>query len=289
MQEKPMSITPNTPKDWIDLTGKVAHITGAGNGIGAAIAQALAMAGAQVMVSDIKLADAEASAAKINEAGRQAGTVAKAMALDVSNREDVDAAISETAATLGSLDILANNAGLYNGFGGPVRDITDEKWRALWSVNVDGVFYCCRAAASAMVEAGNGGRIINISSTQAMTPGVGVTYDGSKAAVLQITKALALELAPHNINVNALAPGPTWVQDGAPPPLSAGLAGARTVEASESKQPLADAVSNRIARLPKGHWGDPMEQGKAAVFLASEMSSFVTGIYLPVDGGWLVL
>ena len=277
-----MNITPSTPAEWIDLSGKAAHVTGAGNGIGAAIAQALAMAGAQVMVSDLNLETAEATAAEIVAAGGQA----QAMALDVSQRDQVDAAMAHSVSTLGSLDILVNNAGLYNGFGGPVREITDEQWRALWSVNVDGVFYCSRAAAGVMIDAGHGGRIINISSTQAVTPGVGVTYDGSKAAVLQITKALALELAPHNINVNALAPGPTWVREGDPPPISGGLNGNGPPPTGE---PLADTVANRIQRLPSGHWGDPMEQGKAAVFLASSMSSFVTGIYLPVDGGWLVL
>ena len=98
----------------------------------------------------------------------------------------------------------------------------------------------------------------------------------------QITKALALELAPHRINVNTLAPGPTWVQSGEPPPVDGH-------PPPPTGDPLADTVADRIARLPAGHWGDPMEQGKAAVFLASAMSDFVTGAYLPVDGGWLVL
>ncbi len=133
-----------------------------------------------------------------------------------------------------------------------------------------------------MIEAGNGGRIINIASTQAVSPGVGVTYDGSKAAVTQMTKALALELAPHRINVNALAPGPTWTREGDPPPTGG-------QPPPPTGNPLADTVADRIARLPAGHWGDPMEQGKAAVFLASSLSDFVTGIYLPVDGGWLTL
>ena len=264
------------PSEWIDLSERTAHVTGGAKGIGAAIAHALAAAGARVMISDVDLGAAQAQAEKIG---------AKAMPLDVSDAQAVNQAMLDTQREFGSLDILVNNAGLYREYGGPVRDITDEMWRKLWSVNVDGVFYCARAAANIMIEQGHGGRIINISSTQAVTPGVGVTYDGSKAAVAQITKALALELAPHKINVNALAPGPTWVQEGPPPPLT----GSASNGPPPTGEPLADTVADRIARLPAGHWGDPMEQGKAAVFLASSMSDFITGIYLPCDGGWLTL
>ncbi len=259
--------------DWIDLSGKVAHVTGGGKGIGRGIATALSMAGAEVMVSDINPDSAVETAREIDGAS---------MALDVSDRGAVDAALDQTVSELGGLDILVNNAGLYLGYGGPIQQITDEMWRELWAVNVDGVFYCCRASATVMKDQGRGGRIINIASTQTVTPGVGVTYDGSKAAVAQITKALALELAPHGINVNALAPGPTWVNEGDPPPVDAQIP-------RKTGDPLADTVADRISRLPLGHWGDPMEQGKAAVFLASDMSAFVTGIYLPVDGGWLTL
>ncbi len=263
----------NQAAQWLDLTGKVAHVTGGARGIGAGICRALAMAGAKVMVSDLKLAGAQEIATEI---------AGEAMELDVSDRAAVDHAMQETKRRLGALDILVNNAGVYIGYGGPVREITDAMWRTLWSVNVDGVFYCCRAAATIMIDQGRGGRIINVSSTQAVSPGVGVTYDGSKAAVAQITKALALELAQHRINVNALAPGPTWVREGAAP-LMSGQPPNRT------GNPLADTIADRIARLPMGHWGDPIEQGKAVVFLASSMSDFVTGIYLPVDGGWLTL
>lgn len=261
------------PATWIDLSGKVAHVTGAAKGIGRGIATALAAAGARVMVSDVDIDGARQTANSIG------GT---AMQLDVTDRPAVDAAMAATVAQLGGLHILVNNAGVYQAFGGPVGEISDEMWRTLWSVNVDGVFFACRAAAAIMIEQGDGGRIINISSTQAVSPGVGVTYDGSKAAVAQITRALALELAPHHINVNALAPGPTWVNDGPPPAVSG-------TPPPPTGNPLADTVADRIARLPAGHWGDPIEQGKAALFLASDMSSFVTGIYLPCDGGWLTL
>ena len=133
--------------DWIDLSGKTAHVTGAGRGIGAGIARALAAAGASVVASDI---DAAAAARVADEIG------GVSMALDVSDREAVDAALAETVERLGSLDIMVNNAGVYDGYGGSVCDITDEMWRGLWSVNVDGLFYCCRAAARLMIEAGRG-------------------------------------------------------------------------------------------------------------------------------------
>ena len=263
----------NAAAHWIDLRGRVAHVTGGARGIGRGIATALSMAGARVMISDVDLAGAEQTATEIE---------GEAMHLDVTDSAAVNVAMAETRSQLGRLDILVNNAGVYQGFGGPVGEIDDEMWKTLWSVNVDGVFYCCRAASQIMIDQGEGGRIINISSTQAITPGVGVTYDGSKAAVAQMTKTLALELAPHRINVNALAPGPTWVRPGEPP----ATAGAPP---NWSGEPLADTVADRIARLPSGHWADPIEQGKAAVFLASELSSFVTGVYLPCDGCWLTL
>ena len=134
---------------WINLSGKVAHVTGGAKGIGKGIATALAMAGARVMISDVNLEGAKAVAAEIGGA---------AMALDVTDRAAVDEAMSRTAQELGSLDILVNNAGVYIGYGGPVEQITDEMWKTLWSVNVDGVFYCCRAAATIMKAQGNGRR-----------------------------------------------------------------------------------------------------------------------------------
>ncbi|MCC6381289.1 MAG: SDR family oxidoreductase [Dehalococcoidia bacterium] len=258
--------------DWLDLTGKVAFVTGSGHGIGAGIAEALSAAGAKVIVSDINEEVGSATASRLG---------APNIPLDVTDREAVDRTLARVASEFGALDVLVNNAGIYRGFGGPIATITDEMWQKLWAVNVEGLFYCCRAAARIMVAGGRGGRIINIASTQSVSPGVGVTYDGSKGAVLQITRSLALELGPKGVNVNAVAPGATWVMDMPAPPLT-GVVPPPTGDA------LADTVASRIARIPLGRWGQPIEVGKACLFLASGMADFITGVYLPVDGGWLV-
>lgn len=262
----------NEATTWIDLTGKSAHVTGGARGIGAEIARVLTMAGADVMLSDVNIDGVRATADEIG---------ASAMALDVSDPNAVEAAMRETVEQLGSLDILVNNAGLVTGYSGALADITNDMWDKLWSVNIGGLFYCTRAAVPYMKENG-WGRIINISSTLGKTPGAGVTYDGSKAAISQMTRTLALELTRHNINVNALAPGPIWVQDTEPPEITGQIPPA-------TGHPLADNTASRIARLPAGRWGQPKDVAKAALFLASELGDFISGAYLPVDGGWLTL
>lgn len=261
------------PAQWLDLTGKVALVTGGGRGIGAGIVRVLAQAGASVVVGDIEEAAARASA-------ERAG--GSALVLDVADPTSVEHGFERLLAEAGRIDVLINNAGIYRGHGGPIETLSHQQWRRLMAVNLDGLFYCSQIACRAMVARGGGGRIVNIASTQSFVPGVGVTYDSSKAAVLGFTRTLALEMAPHGITVNAVAPGATWVGDG-PAPATGGHPTAPTGE------PLADTVTDRIRRIPLGRWGTPDEIGRAVLFFASAMSEYVTGTCLLVDGGWLLL
>ena len=259
----------------IDLTDKTAFVTGSGGGIGASIAKVLKTAGANVIVSDINQKTTEETATRLG---------ATALPLDVTNGKEVDAAIKKIVADHGSLDIIVNNAGIYREYGGPVVDLERERFHTLMKVNVDGVFYCSQAAARVMIEAGNGGRIINIASTQSISPGVGVSYDSSKGAVLQMTRTLALELGKYDITANAVAPGATWVATpGDPPPIDTTAAVPRTGE------PLRDQVTSRISRIPLGRWGKPEDVANVVAFVASPLASYVTGAYYNVDGGWLTL
>lgn len=258
---------------WIDLAGKVALVTGGGRGIGAGIAAALTSCGATVAVCDIDGPSAEATARVTGGYG---------FTLDVSDADAVDEAVASVVERMGGLDILVNNAGIYRGFGGPILEMSNEVWQKLMAVNLDGVFHCSRAACRAMVNRGMGGRIVNVASTQAFTPGVGVTYDSSKAAVVQFTRTLALEMAPHGINVNAVAPGGTWVNEGPAPPVTG-------QPPTLSGQPLSDSVADRLQRIPLRRWGTPDEVGRVVVFLSSALSDYVTGVTVPVDGGWLLL
>jgi NAD(P)-dependent dehydrogenase (short-subunit alcohol dehydrogenase family) len=226
--------------DTFRLDGKVAVVTGGGSGIGAAVATALAEAGAEVVV-----------------ASRSQGVIT-----DVTDIDSVRAMVAE----VGPIDVLVNNAGVC--FHRPALEVPDEEWRAVWDVNVDGVWNCSRVVGEQMIARG-AGAIVNIGSISAQIvnrPQWQPAYNASKAAVHQLTKSLAAEWARHGVRVNALAPG--YV-----------------------KTEMAPVDDPRFKPLwiddpPMGRYALPEEMGPSVVFLASDASSFMTGSVLVVDGGY---
>lgn len=249
------------------LRGKRALVTGAGGGIGRATAIVFAQHGAQVGLCDIDDKAGEETAAMVTRDGGSATYVSA----DVSDPVAVDRFVSHAVERFGGVDILVNNAGI-GGSGARLADISDSEWHRVFSVNVDGHFYCCRRVLPHLIRAG-GGAIVNTSSVLAVStlPGT-LTYATSKAALIGFTKELAHELGPFGIRVNCLLPGST---DTAMMWRDVKPAERAVVEAEvASAQPL-----KRVAR--------PDEIAHAALFLASDDASFITGAALPVDGGLL--
>lgn len=246
-----------------DLNGDVALVTGGSEGLGRQIARALATAGASiVIVSRRRQAITTTAEALAKETQRPVlGLVA-----DVTNPGQIEQAITETLQRLGKIDILVNNAGM--NIREPIEEITDEHWRQIWQTNVTGVMTCCRAVVPHMRRASYG-RIINMGSALSL---VGLAqrtgYAASKGAVLQITRTLAVELAPDGITVNCICPGPF---------------------ATEINRPVLEdpAKSAELLRhVPMGRWGRLEEIEAPVVFLASRAAGYVTGACLTVDGGW---
>ncbi len=245
-----------------DLTGTVALVTGGNGGIGRGIALGLAGAGADVMVA---ARDQEKSAAVVAEL-RTLGVRAQSVPCDVLDLASIEAAVGATVEAFGRLDILVNNAGVAGG--GRPEQITDEVWDRIVDTNLRSVFQCCRAAHPHL-KAGGRGKVINIGSMYSLF-GINraIPYAASKGGVVQLTKSLAAAWASDNIQVNAILPG--WITT----EMTAGVA---------SSGAMHDRI---VARTPAGRFGEPEELAGAAVFLASHASDFVTGIVLPVDGGY---
>jgi NAD(P)-dependent dehydrogenase (short-subunit alcohol dehydrogenase family) len=243
--------------DAFRLDGRVAVVTGGNRGLGLAFARALGEAGAKVAIA----ARDEGKSAEVAE---ELGVLA--VPLDVTDPASVDAMVERVTAELGPIDVLVNNAGTC--FHRPALEVPEQEWRAVWDVNVDGVWRCARAVGAQMVERGTGS-IVNIGSISAMIvnrPQMQPAYNASKAAVHQLTKSLAAEWAPHGVRVNALAPGYT-------------------------KTEMAPVDEPRFRRhwiedAPMERYATPDELGPSLLYLASDASSFVTGSVLVVDGGY---
>lgn len=252
------------PGGLFGLAGRNVLLTGGGQGLGKSNALALAACGANVGIIDLNPASAQATAAEIEQLG------VKSMAIhgDVTSEANVSQAIDSIVSQWGRLDVLVNNAAC--AFIKPAEETTLEEFRWLFEVCVVGLFNCSRLAFGPMSRAG-GGSIINMVSIAAMTvlaPLEHACYNSAKAAVIQLTKSLAVEWAPHNIRVNAIAPGFM-----ATPPMLA------------MRDSQSDLYRQLIGRVPMGRPGEPGELHGAVVFLASQASSYMTGQVLTLDGG----
>ncbi|RKU09812.1 short-chain dehydrogenase [Candidatus Poribacteria bacterium] len=244
------------------LKDKVAIITGAASGIGKATAKLFAEHGAKVVVADIDKDGGNQTVAKIHNAGNEAIYVQT----DVTIKADTEQMVAQTVKTYGKLDILFNNAGIAMRL--PVAELPEDDWHHCLNVNLTGVFLCAKAAIPAMQQNG-GGSIINMSSIFGIVGAdVRAAYVASKGAVTNLTRGMALDYAQDNIRVNCICPG--FVET----PLVAGV-----VRTPEEYQKLAD-------KHPLRRLGQPEEIAYGALYLASDESAFVTGIALPIDGGY---
>lgn len=257
--------------DLLKLDGKTAIVTGGAMGIGLGIVTRLAQAGANVIIADREKSAAEQSANDL----RGKGLKIKAVETDVSNDGDVDKMVQAAVSEFGGLDIMVNNAGIYPQI--PLAKMTKENFDQVISVNLRGVFLCVKAASKQMIAQGHGGKIINITSIDALHPSmIGLAhYDASKHGAWGFTKNAALELAQHNIWVNAVAPG-----------------GIATPGSSKGATPagidMEKIMAAFLAKIPMHRMGLPDDIGKAVLFLASDMASYITGVQIVVDGGVLL-
>lgn len=249
--------------DQFKLKERIALVTGASTGLGAAIALALAEAGAHVACHG-NTRSPEATCEQIKNAGR----VAHAVTGDLGQSETAKHLVDQTLERFGRIDILINNAGTIRR--APAADYSDEDWAAVIEVNLSSVFRLSKLVGKQMIERGDGGKIVNIASLLSFQGGITVpAYAASKGGVAQLTKALANEWAKHRINVNAIAPG--------------------YMRTANTAALQADETRNRqiLERIPAGRWGEPEDLAGAAVFLSSSASDYINGHVLVVDGGWL--
>ena len=259
------------------LTGKVAIVTGGGSGIGRGIALAMAREGADVMIPDIQVVNAEKVAQEIQGLGRKAD----ALKTDVTSAADVKAMIDRTRDALGQVDIIVNNAGMASAPGMPFTNNTEEDWDRVYAVNVKSIFLSCKAIAPHFIER-KAGRILNIASIAGPISAVTMPpYSVSKMGVITFTRIVAKELAPHGITVNAICPGVLWTPFWEN--LAAHIAKTNPAFGGMTARQVFDKRVNDI--VPMRREQTPEDIGWAAVFLASDEARNITGQALNVDGG----
>ncbi|PIP51359.1 SDR family oxidoreductase [Candidatus Berkelbacteria bacterium CG_4_10_14_0_8_um_filter_35_9_33_8] len=262
----------------LDLTGKTAIVTGGAMGIGRGIVERLAEAGANVVIADFDLESANKTVEELT-AKRYSLYAVKA---DVSSEEDVQNMVKSTVEKFGSVDILVNNAGIYPSV--PLSKMAKEDFEKVIAVNLRGVFLCVEEVSDQMITQGKSGKIINITSIDALHPSmIGLSaYDASKHGVWGFTKNVALELAEHKIWVNAVAPG------GIATPGVAKMNQPKEGQAPAPQVNQEEMIKAFMAKIPMHRFGESDEIGKVVLFLASDMSSFMTGSQIVVDGGALL-
>jgi NAD(P)-dependent dehydrogenase (short-subunit alcohol dehydrogenase family) len=251
-----------------DLEGRAALVTGAGSGIGQAVALELARQGVKVAAADVNVVAAETTAKRAREAGADAVPVA----MDVSRSAEVRDGVATVEAALGPVDYLVNVAGIFEDT--PAIEISDEQWARMLAVHLTGTFYCCRAVVPGMI-ARRAGAIVNTSSLHALRGQANAAhYAAAKAGIIGFTKSLAREVAPRGVRVNAVAPGPIDT-----PLWRAGATG----PALEARR------RDRVGVIPLGRLGEAAEVADAVLFLLSPASRYATGQVISVNGGELMV
>lgn len=262
--------------NFLDLSGKAAIVTGGSSGIGKAICRLLAQAGAHVTLTvDSNVDGAKEVCGEIEASGCKA----RFIRADVRNPDDSLKVCQKVVDELGHLDILVNNAGVYPAV--PVLNIDEGVWDKVMNVNLRGAFFFSKAAAQQMIKAGNGGRIINIVSLEALHPvAMHAHYSASKGGLVMLTKSMALELAASKITVNAVAPGVV---------MTPGLEQQLQVFSGAAGMTIDQLLqATTYPRIPTGRLGTPDDIAKATLFLASSLADYITGDVVVVDGGYLL-